>query len=284
MCGEKFRLQYLEKDRRPAGPQAARGRAIHGVAKEAHKRQMVDLGKWTGDAPLMTNLPGTVDSVQEAKDLAADQFEKSIAEGVAYSKDEKEIGVDKVRASQKDATVALSGLYVGEVAPIVVPEAVERKVEVHPKDMDITIVGYIDLIESDNGDVIRDLKTSEKKPWKGAAAVSQQLTLYHYLRAADTLHEKKEIVLPRAGKLVHLVRTPVKHDMSIVVQETTRDMEDVKILAHRIRAAVAAVEAGIFTPADPAAPGSPCSWCQYADGTCKYVRKVGRPIPQGYEE
>lgn len=284
MCGEKFRLQYLEKDRRQSGPQAKRGIAIHAVAKEAHKRQLVDLGKWEGDTPLMTNLPGTGESIKEARDLAADQFEIAIKEGVEYSKKDLEIGAAKVRAASKDAAIDLAGLYVGDVAPIVVPEAVERKVEIQPKGMDITLMGFIDLIEADNGDVIRDLKTAEKKPWKGAAAVSQQLTLYHLIRAADVKQQTGEVKLARAGKLVHLVRTPEKHDMSIVVQETTRDMEDIKALVNRIRTAVSAVEAGIFVPADPAAPGSPCSWCPYADGTCKYVRQVGRPVPQGYEE
>lgn len=286
MCGEKFRLRYLEKDRRPSGPQAKRGIAIHYVAKEAHKRQMVDLGRWEGATPQFEELPGSDKSKQEAADIAASIFEKEWKDGVAFSPKDKETGIEKVKAEQKDVAVSLSKLYVGDVAPVVVPAAVERKVVIHPKSMDITLTGYIDLVQEDappqgtieidrSTDVIRDLKTAEKAPWKGAAAVSQQLTMYHLIRLADV---KK---MPRKGRLVHLIRTPKLHELSVVTQETERDMDDINVLAHRIRAAVAAVDKGIFIPADPAAPGSPCSWCEFADGTCKYVRKVGRPIPEG---
>jgi hypothetical protein len=41
-----------------------------------------------------------------------------------------------------------------------------------------------------------------------------------------------------------------------------------------------AVEKGVFIPSDPGAPGSPCSWCDYNDGTCKYVRRGGAPSAQ----
>lgn len=287
-CGHKFYLKYIKKMYRQSGPQAKRGIAIHGVAKEAHKRQMVNLGKWEGAEPLFTQLPGTGESVKEARDLAADQFEKAWKEGVVFSKADKEIGEDKVKAAQKDTAVDLAGFYVSDVAPIVVPEAVERKVEISPKDMDITVMGYIDLIESDKGEIIRDLKTKEKAPWKGEAAVSQQLTLYHLIRMADKRQQAEALgkpytasdLMPRAGRLVHLVRTPVKHEMSYVVQETERDMDDMKALVARIRTAVEAVDKGVFVPADPAAAGSPCTWCEFADGTCEYVRKVGRPIPK----
>jgi hypothetical protein len=284
MCGHKFYLKYIKKLYRQSGPQAKRGIAIHGVAKEIHKRQMVELNRWTGDKPLFENLPGSGESIIEAKDIAASQFEKAWQEGVVLSATDKEIGVEKVKAAQKDTTIDLASLYVSDVAPLVVPMAVERKVEIHPKNIPITVLGHIDLIEEDAGkeeipegrstDVIRDLKTAEKAPWKGAAAVSQQLTLYHLIRLADVRK------MPRKGRLVHLVRTPKTHEMSIVTQETERDMDDIKALVNRIKAAVEAVDKGVFVPADPAAPGSPCSWCEYADGTCEYVRKVGRQIPK----
>jgi hypothetical protein len=277
MCGHKFKLRYLEKIRRESGPAAKRGIAIHAVAKEAHKRQMLDLKKWDGAKPLFENLPGSPESVVEAKDIAAAQFEAAWGWGNIFSAKDKELGDEaKIKAHAKDAAVDLSALYVEKVAPLVKPEAVEREVEIKPKTLEgITIMGIMDLVEDDAGeDVIRDLKTAEKKPWKGAAIVSQQLTLYHLIRYVD----KKK--MPKAGRLVHLVRTPKEHELDVVVQETTRDMEDIKALGARIKTAVEAVEKGVFVPADPAAPGSPCQWCEYADGTCEYVRKVGRPVPK----
>jgi hypothetical protein len=144
---------------------------------------------------------------------------------------------------------------------------VERKVEIQPKDMDITIMGYIDLVEDDLGEVIRDLKTAEKAPFKDAAKYSQQLTMYNMIRAAETRK------IPRESKLVHLVRTPSTHEMSVVVQSTTRDIDDLRMLKERLRTAIESVDKGVFVPADQAAAGSPCNWCEYRDGTCKYVKK-----------
>jgi PD-(D/E)XK nuclease superfamily len=270
VCGHKWYLRYIKKDWRPVGYAAKRGSAVHHVAKETHKRQMVESKLWDGPSPEVTELPGSPKSVQEARDLAATQFEKELTRGGAILTDkEKKDGQthDDVKASSKDAAVDLAALYVYEVAPPVKPKAVERKVEITPKNMDIKIQGYIDLVEDDLGDVIRDLKTSEKAPWKDAAKVSQQLTMYNMIRYAET----KE--MPRESRLVHLVRTPKNHDTSVVVQSTTRDMGDIKSLVARIKVAVDAVDKGVFVPADPAAAGSPCGWCEFNDGTCPYYRK-----------
>jgi hypothetical protein len=84
---------------------------------------------------------------------------------------------------------------------------------------------------------------------------------------------KEAVKLPRASKLVHLVRTPKTHEMSVKVQETTRTMDDIKMLIARIKTAVTAVEKGVFVPADPAAAGSPCGYCEFNDGTCPYFKK-----------
>ncbi len=43
MCAHKFKLKHLDKMYRQSGYQAKRGIAVHHVAKEAHKRQMVEL-------------------------------------------------------------------------------------------------------------------------------------------------------------------------------------------------------------------------------------------------
>ncbi len=291
VCGEKFRLKYLEKNYRESGPSAKRGIALHAVAKEIHKRQLAIAGKWEGEEPEFKGVisAGNPAAIEEARDLAAGQFEAAWKKGVIIGAGDDKA---KIKAEQKDVAVDLAGLYVDEVAPKVVPEAVERKVEIVPADLDITIMGIMDLVESDNGDVIRDLKSKEKKPWKGEAAVSQQLTLYHLIRFIDirnqtTVHNEDGTVktpgkgvLPRAGRLVQLVRTPKTKTKKVYIQETTRDLEDIKNLAERIKTAVQAVEKGVFVPADPAAAGSPCSWCEFADGTCKYVRKEKRQLPE----
>ena len=270
MCAHKFYLKHLQKDYRQAGYQAKRGIAVHHVAKEAHKRQMVDLKLWGADdgIPEISEAPGSERSIEEARDIAATEFDRAVKQGVTMSaKDRREYTEEQLRAQCKDTAVALSALYVKDVAPLIKPVAVERKVEIKPKDMDITIMGYIDLVEDDLGDVIRDLKTAEKAPFKDAATFSQQITMYNMIRAAETRK------MPRESKLVHLVRTPKEHEESVVVQATTRDIEDLRRLRERLMTAIDAVDKGVFVPADQSAPGSPCNWCEFRDGTCKYVKK-----------
>lgn len=269
LCGHKWYLRYVKRDWRPVGYAAKRGSTVHHVAKEIHKRQMVEAKLWDGPPPEFTELPGSERSVEEARDLAAQNFEKQVAErgGVVLTDKEKDMREEEVKKQHKDAAIDLSALYVFDVAPPVKPVAIERRVEIHPKNMDITINGVIDLVENDLGDVIRDLKTSEKTPYKDAAANSQQLTLYNMIRYAETR------VMPRESRLVHLVRTPKTADMSVVTQTTTRDMDDIKSLVARIKTAVDAVDKGVFVPADPSAPGSPCQWCEFSDGTCPYFKK-----------
>lgn len=272
ICGHKFYLRHLKKDRRPSGFAAKRGIATHKAATEAHKRQMVEAKLWTGASRvLMEEMPGTPRSIEEARDLAASEFEAVLQkDGVALTDKDLELGEAVAKARAKDAAVDLAGLYVGEVAPHVSPVAVERKVEIKPKNSDIVLTGYIDLISTEEGEVIRDLKTKDKKPFEKEAELSQQLTLYHLIRLADVGK------LPVAGKLVHVIRTPERHEMSVVVQETKRTVEDIKLLVRRINAAVEAVRKGVFVPADQAAPASPCGYCEYADGTCIYVRRRGK--------
>lgn len=266
-CAHKFKLKYLEKNFRPSGLQAKRGIGLHEVAKEIHKRQMVIAGTWDGGMPSVKETPGTPEAIIEAKDLAADSFKRAVSDGYSLSPKEKAYGEDKIKAEQLDACVDMAGFYAGEVAPPVVPVAVERKVVITPSDSDITLTGYFDLIETDEGEVIRDLKTAEKAPFDKAADMSQQLTMYTLMRYADVGK------IPRASRLIHVTRTPQTHITKLTVQETTRSIEDIKILISRINTAVEAVKKGVFVPADPAAAGSPCSWCEFADGTCKYVRK-----------
>jgi PD-(D/E)XK nuclease superfamily len=270
VCGEKFRRRYIEGDRRFSGLAAKRGITVHKIALEAHKQQMADRGEYN-DPVLLTEKLGTPRVVEEAKDLAATAFDKEIKEGVTFKPEEK-IDTKVFTAGAKQAAVDMSGYYVKKVAPPVFPVAVERKIVVKPQDADISITGYLDLIEGELSptgtvkDIIRDLKTVEKAPRDDAAHISGQLTMYYLIRRAET-HQ-----MPKSAKLVHLVRTPVKRQMSTIVQETTRDDEDLKRMVARINVAVDAVKKGVFVPADPSVPGSPCSWCDYRDD-CVYVRR-----------
>lgn len=257
-CGEAFRRRYLEREFTPMGPRALRGVVVHRVATKSYKQKLA-----------VQTLP----TIEEARDTAADEFERAWQGGVAISDEELvEAGSPAaVRGTSKDFAVDLSAFHTEHVAPAINPIGVERKITVKPRDAGITILGHIDLIDSaPDGEVIRDLKTSEKSPFAAAADTSQQLTMYAMIRMAEVGK------LPAALVLDHLVRTPVRAEKKHVAQSTTRDRDDVVALVNRINRAVEAVGKGIFVPADPSSWLCSKAYCSYWT-TCPYTRRSDRP-------
>jgi hypothetical protein len=284
-CGHQWYLKYVKKMWRDSGPAAKRGIAVHHVAKEAHKLQMSISDLWTGSTPELEEVPGSPKSREEAEQLALEVFDEQWRRGVKLNKKEMEVGMKLVKEQHRQVAIDLSGFYNETVAPTVSPVGVERKIEIESKKLDATLVGYLDLIEDDEGkEYIRDLKSAEKKPWgfeedeeastddikvgrSKPADDSSQLTLYALIRWSET---KK---ISDGQRLVTVSRTPSKGLTTAYVAQTQRDMDDIRILGRRIKTAIEATEKGVFVPADPGAAGSPCSWCEFAeDGTCEYVR------------
>jgi hypothetical protein len=306
------------KDYRDAGPPAMRGSAVHHAAKEVHKKQMIV--RATEDNEFLKRISivegvhpehlfdsaaenepdGSQASRDEARSLTADKFEEKWKEGVAYKTPEDKANWKVLKAQQKDSAIEMAAAYVGDVAPFIKPIGVEKSIEVTPKKIDIMINGRLDLLEEDlpemdkdgkqeevdpgQHEVIRDLKTKDKKPYKFEqeevsddglihwgtgpdADNSGQITMYNLLRLGQTK------VMPKASRLTTVVRTPKGRNLDVYIQETSRDMADMRILVKRIQIATSAVQAGIFVPADPSAAGSPCSWCDYNDGTCEFYRR-----------
>jgi hypothetical protein len=125
----------------------------------------------------------------------------------------------------------------------------------------------MDLVaKSSGGEVVRDLKTSEKSPSKDAADRSQQLTMYALIRQAEVG------ALPVKLTLDYLVRTPARLDRKHVPLDTVRDAEDVGALVHRINTAVEAVKRGVFMPTAPDSWWCAPAWCEFY-GSCVYVRR-----------
>lgn len=254
-CGEKFRRRYIEKERVPPSPRMLRGTVVHHVASTAYRRK-IDTA--------------TLPSVEEARDLAATSFERTWDQGVLFSREDTATGPGIVRADSKDFAIDLAGYHVATVAPAITPTAVERKIIVKPKDSDLVIHGTIDLIDQQAaGEVIRDLKTSDRMPRSDVADVSQQLTMYALIRLAEVG------TLPASLVLDFLVRSPERATKRHVPLTTTRDREDLRALVDRINTAAAAVEAGVFVPAPPDAWWCSRAWCEYFD-TCIYVRRGER--------
>lgn len=255
-CGEQFRRRYVEKERVPPSPRMLRGTVVHRVASASMLQKLQE-----------QELP----SVEEAKDLASTEFEQQWAGGVSFDQDPSASSVATAKGQSKDFAVDLSAFYVEQLAPTITPVAVERRIEVKPRDSDITIHGTLDLVSSEaNGEHIRDLKTTEKSPSADSADRSQQLTMYAMIRLAE------KGVLPAGLTLDYLVRTPAKAERKHVPLHTTRDRADVASMVNRINTAVEAVKRGVFMPTNPENWWCSRQWCDY-HATCVYVRRGSGP-------
>lgn len=256
-CGEQFRRRYVEREKVPPSPRMLRGTVVHKVASTTMLRKLDH-----------EELP----SIEEAKDLASTEFEQQWAGGVSFEQDAVSAeSVGRQKGESKDFAVDLSAFYVQRLAPIITPVAVERRIEVKPRESDITIHGTIDLISAEpNGEHVRDLKTSEKSPSADTAEKSQQLTMYAMVRLAE------KGALPAGFTLDYLVRTPVRAERKHVPLHTNRDGGDVAALVNRINTGVAAVKRGVFVPAQPESWWCSKAYCVYF-ATCVYVRRGDRP-------
>jgi len=254
-CGELFRRKYVERERWPSSPRALRGTVVHKVARRGYQRKLET---------------ATLPSVEETKDVAATEFDATWAEGVMLTAEETAIGIGATRDASKDFAVDLSAYHVEKVAPAVHPIGVERKITVRPKDSDLVIHGTIDLIDQTaTGEIVRDLKTSEKSPSALAADDSQQMSMYAMIRLAEVG------TLPEKLTLDYLVRTPARHEMKHVPLDTTRDAEDVRVIVTRINTAVEAVKRGLYVPTNPENWWCSAKFCD-AHSTCPYVRRGAR--------
>lgn len=271
MCPERFRRRYIEKEESGSTRRMGQGSAFHRVTAEIHKRQFdaktALVTPTTEPAVRRAILHNAIPSLEETADLAADAWEAVANEGITYTKAELAEAPELIlRGQAKDAVVDLAEIYNLQIAPLIDPLYVERKVIVKPKDSDITVRGQLDLGHEDpvRGEIIRDGKTSAKSPNKRAADESQQLTMYSMLRWAETG------ALPAGVALDYVVRTKTGQ-MKTVSLESTRNLADVQTLVNRINVAVDAVKKGVFIPAQPGvawwcAP----AWCEFWT-TCKFV-------------
>lgn len=262
-CAERARRIYFEPE--PFSPTTVqlRGTVVHEMAAEAHRRQL------RGDA-----LPGR----EETSDLAATAWRERVdAQGITLNDDERKDQTGTLDHAM-DVVVDLSRLYVGVVAPRIVPVAVERKITLKPKDSDVVIHGTMDLValeqvpegfeQHPRREIIRDQKTKESAPLKTSARDSQQLTFYHMLRTAE--NEANGKPAPVGVVLDYLVRTPGRGELSHKPLWSTRDAADVHALVERINTAVDAVKKGVFMPTTPDDPLCSPKWCPFFR-SCRYV-------------
>jgi hypothetical protein len=256
-CGEAFRRRYIEEEVMPPSPRMLRGTVVHSVATTAMLRKYDE---------------GELPTVEEAKDLAASAFDLNWRGVVTLSREERAEGLAKVGGHSKDFAIDLSGFHVETVAPSINPVAVERRITIKPKDSDLVIHGTIDLVDgTPEGEIIRDLKTTERAPIKNAADLSPQLTMYAMLRKLEVGR------LPVKQVLDYLIRTPRRAERKHVILETTRDEADITAYVARINVSIESVKKGVFMPTSPDNWWCAPNWCDY-HSTCPYVTHgVKRP-------
>lgn len=248
-CPEQFRRRYGARfdwnDREeivPPGIALITGIATH-KSIESNLNSKIDTGEL---------LP-----LEQVKDIARDNVIGQFNQEVTITKEEGD--PKKLKGECIDMTVTLSELHAIELAPVLLPVSVERKWVVELDNFPYDLSGMWDIEEE--GDVIRDTKTSGKSPSTKDADASEQLTMYSL---AKQVCDGKKPPYMYIDALVKL-KTP-----KIVTLATSRTDAQHNILLRRVEIVTHAVEKGVFTPANPQDWWCSKKFCGYYN-SCIYV-------------
>lgn len=262
MCGERFRLAYIEGKRVRPGIAAAVGSGVHAVAAKNLQRKI--------DA-------GVLMPIDEIRDEARDAWERQAAEGVDLLPDELVLGEAKVHGAAADRTIRLSVMHARVLAPVIRPARVERAWVLELEGFDFDLAGEIDVQELRSADApstIRDLKTTGKMPNEHQAASSIQLAVYTL--AAETLDGER----PDQVALDYCVDTK-SGDARTATYVSERRPEDLAAFWRRLERMAEVIEKQAFTPSRPYADW----WC--TPKWCGYARTnpaTGRPYCDFFSE
>jgi hypothetical protein len=250
-CGEQYRRRYVNKERTPPGLAMLVGGVVDRIVTRNLQAKIES---------------GMLLSLQEIKDLTAQDFQKTLDETEEISFKESEIldGEDESIAEARAKAMRLSILHATEVAPKLNPIYVQRSLAVELPGYSFDIGGVLDIQEFDS---VRDTKAKGKTPSKDFAHDDDQLTVYALLVMLN------DGAIPPRLTMDCLIDTKIP---KYVPFETTRVEEDFNALLARIDAACYAIDRGAFIPAKAS------DWCCSRDycgyfSTCKYVKHSRRP-------
>ena len=151
-CPMQYKFRYVDGIILPPTTALTKGKTVHeGV--EYNYTQKKDTKK---------DLP-----VEEVKEYTAHKFEEM--------KDETDWGKNDPN-TVKDKSINLVELYHTEIAPAIIPQAVEERVEITFDNTNYSLLGYIDVI--DQHSFIRDTKTTGRTPKQNDLKTNLQLTVY----------------------------------------------------------------------------------------------------------
>ena len=244
LCGEAFRRKYIEGERSWYGTAAAIGIATHKSAEE-------DLNNKLSFCNLLPD--------ESIADYAADSFELIWdTEDIELTKEEKEDRFG-VHDRAKDQVIQLAELHHKDLAPTIDPLQIEERLELQVEGVPLTLVGYADVIETDN--TIRDLKTRGKTP--KATDAQDDIGLQFYSLIQDVKgYRPKELALDV------LVKT--KQPKRVTVTSPAQKDHDATL--GRIERAAQIIQSGAYMPAEPTHWKCSEKFCEFFDD-CRWGRR-----------
>jgi hypothetical protein len=248
-CGEAWRRRYIEGEKIPPGIALMTGSAVHRTV-EANMRQKIESHQ---------DLP-----VGDLAGIAAAEFETACAGGYILDEQETAKGAASVLGEAKDRVVDLAKFHGAEQAPDYQPVLVEERVRIELPMCSHDLLGVLDL--ADDKDRVIDFKTAARKKRQSDADTSNQLTIYGAAFHGLVGRPAKELRLDVTVKTKVLARQ---------VLTTVRTPADYRVLASRMNAALTAIRAGVFPPAQLGHWSCSARWCGY-HSTCSYVNHERR--------
>jgi hypothetical protein len=246
-CGQQYYFRYILGKKIPPGISLVVGKTV--------------------DDSVNKNLQTKIDTetlmpIEQVKDIARDQFEANwYKDGILFTEEEAQ-DPKKAKGEAADKTIRLSTLHATNMAPIIKPKQVQRRMFIKLEGFPVDLLAYIDIQEED---ATRDTKTASKSPQADIADVSDQLTFYAMANYAVDGKIPSQLVLD------YLIDNKTPKAISLF---STRTEADFETMLRRIENAVTAIEKGVFIPARQDDWRCSKRFCGYA-GICPYFRQRG---------
>ena len=247
-CAEAYRRRYIEREVIPPGAAMVRGTALHKGAEHNFRQKIQS----------RSDLPAG-DIVEFAVETARTVMDK---EGLWLTVEEESRGAVAIIGEVIDSAAKLAGALMSEVAPTIMPVAVEEEVVIAMPESTHDLKGIMDIRTAES---VEDFKTGKKMKGHKHWVSDSQMALYSLMHRA------------RAGFdptiRVHELLDQKKARTETV--ELTYGEDDYKPLVRRINATLKGINAGFFPPTTPGAWWCSPDWCGYWQ-TCPYVNSERR--------
>ena len=239
-CGEQFRRRYIDGQVIPPGVAAGRGTGLHGANEANMKHKIVT----KQDLPL-----------PDLHDAARDAFVKAFDGGVFLPKEDLPHKRTILNKALND-TIRLTSLYRAEVAPGIMPKAVEQEFRIDI-GLPLDIAGRMDIQETARVD---DLKSAGKSWQPGQIDKEIQPIMY------SMAHEYLTGVQPEFVYHILVALKEPKHQ----IQTIKPNKQHYRILISKLAMMCRMIETGVFLPANPTIWWCSSKFCGYYN-SCRYT-------------